>query len=147
MSATYATKQDIQVIVNKAVEDIASIICDLSQQIDDRFNRLEARLDKLELRMDRLEARMDSLEFRMTTLEARMTSLEDRMTTLEGRVIALENDVKELYRITDKLRQEGELKGGWSAAKAKRLANLENWAIAASARIKVRFYPPGRDRA
>lgn len=47
MSA-YATKQEVQEIVDKAVTDLSEIISTFAQQVDIRFNRLETKVEKIE---------------------------------------------------------------------------------------------------
>lgn len=37
---TYATKDDVQEVVNKAVEELSFVIQDLGKHIDDRFKLL-----------------------------------------------------------------------------------------------------------
>jgi hypothetical protein len=45
--AEYATKQDVQEIVDKAVADLSEIIANFARQVDERFVRVENRLDTL----------------------------------------------------------------------------------------------------
>ena len=45
--STYATKQEVQEIVDKAVTDLSEIISTFAQQVDARFNKVEAELSEL----------------------------------------------------------------------------------------------------
>ena len=50
----YATKQEVQEIVNKAVTDLSEVIAIFAQQVDARFNLVESRLDEQDKKFDRL---------------------------------------------------------------------------------------------
>jgi len=43
----YATKKDVQEIVDKAVTDLSEIISTFAQQVDTRFNKIEEELSEL----------------------------------------------------------------------------------------------------
>lgn len=46
--AEYATKQEVQEIVDKAVTDLSEIIANFAQQVDNRFNSVEAKQQELD---------------------------------------------------------------------------------------------------
>lgn len=52
--ADYATKQDVEEIVGKAVDDLTDVIAQFASHVDERFNHLESRVDKLEESFERL---------------------------------------------------------------------------------------------
>ncbi len=60
MSA-YATKQEVQVIVDKAVADLSDIIGSFAQQVDARFNTLEVKAVNLETRLGGVEKQLIDL--------------------------------------------------------------------------------------
>jgi len=58
----YATKQDVQEIVNKAVEDLSDVMKSFMVQVDERFNKVESGIfllqsDMQELKTEQLESR------------------------------------------------------------------------------------------
>lgn len=63
--AEYATKEDVQEIVdksvNKAVDDLSEIISNFAAQVDTRFNKLEAEIVDLRRSIDRLTNTVDGL--------------------------------------------------------------------------------------
>lgn len=48
----YATKQEVQTIVDKAVEDLSEIITGFAKQVDERFEAQDKKIDMLEFRMN-----------------------------------------------------------------------------------------------
>ena len=60
--STYATKQDVEEIVGKAVDkavtDLSEIISGFAQQVDSRFNQVEAKVVGLESRLERVEEKI-----------------------------------------------------------------------------------------
>jgi uncharacterized protein involved in exopolysaccharide biosynthesis len=60
----YATKADMKQLelkLDKAVEDLAGIINRFAQHVDERFDIIESRLDNHALRLDKLEGQVGSL--------------------------------------------------------------------------------------
>lgn len=66
----YATKDDVQVIVNKAVDDLSDVIQTFAQHIDTRFDALEKRADKLEAQFERLNDTLHAFLKRLDDIEA-----------------------------------------------------------------------------
>lgn len=81
--AVYATKDDVQVIVNKAVEDLSDIIQSFAQNVDDRFDKLETRVDKIERNLDRLTDTLDAFLKRLDDIEADNTARDAQLARLE----------------------------------------------------------------
>lgn len=67
--AEYATKDDVQQIVDKAVDELSGIINNFASAVDERFNKVEARLDKLEASHDRLVNTLDAFLKRLDDIE------------------------------------------------------------------------------
>ncbi len=67
--ADYATKQDVEEIVGKAVDDLTDVIAQFASHVDERFNRLEARVDKLEENFERLNNTLDAFLKRLDDVE------------------------------------------------------------------------------
>ena len=71
--ADYATKDNIQEIVdkavNKAVDDLSQVIQSFAQQVNERFDRLEKRVDKLEQSFERLQSTLDTFLKRLDDIE------------------------------------------------------------------------------
>lgn len=64
MSA-YATKQEVQEIVDKAVTDLSEIISTFAQQVDTRFNKVEKELVELRESHQRLLNTIDGFVSRI----------------------------------------------------------------------------------
>lgn len=63
----YATKKDVEDIVNKAVDDLSEVIANFANQVDQRFTTLEARVDSLEAKFNRLLNTVDAFVKRVST--------------------------------------------------------------------------------
>lgn len=81
--AEYATKNDVQEIVNKAVEDLSDIIQSFAQNVDDRFNKLETRVDKIERNLDRLTDTLDHFLKRLDDIEDDNVARDAQLARLE----------------------------------------------------------------
>lgn len=81
--AEYATKDDVQVIVNKAVEDLSEVIQAFAQRVDERFDVLEKRVDKLEVQFDRLNNTLDHFLKRLDDIEADNVARDAQLARLE----------------------------------------------------------------
>jgi predicted nuclease with TOPRIM domain len=68
MSA-YATKHEVQEIVDKAVIDLSEIISTFAQQVDTRFNKIEKELSELRESHQRLLNTIDSFVSRIDRYE------------------------------------------------------------------------------
>jgi septal ring factor EnvC (AmiA/AmiB activator) len=82
----YATKQDVQEIVeravNKAVDDLSEVIAGFAQQVDARFNDVEHRLAKLEGNIDRLETTLDAFLARIDRYETEQAARDRQFQRL-----------------------------------------------------------------
>ena len=71
--ADYATKKDVEEIVDrvvsKAVDDLTDVIAQFASRVDERFSHLEARVDKLEEHFDRLNNTLDAFLKRLDDIE------------------------------------------------------------------------------
>ncbi len=72
----YATKQDVQEVVDRAVDQISFVIQDFAKQVDERFNKVEASLDKLTNTIDGFLKRLDDIEIENTARDAHMARLD-----------------------------------------------------------------------
>ncbi len=79
----YATKDDVQVIANKAVDDLSQVIQAFAQNVDERFDRLEKRVDKLEQNLDRLTNTLDAFLKRLDDIETDNTARDAQLARLE----------------------------------------------------------------
>ena len=96
--ANYATKQDVQDIVNKAVEDLAGIIIDFSNQVALKFEKVDERLDRIEARLDSIEVCLNKLEGQMGSVLRRLADQDDRLTSVENALHNLQIEVLELRK-------------------------------------------------
>ena len=81
--AEYATKKDVQEIVNKAVDDLSEVIQSFAQNVDERFNKLEDRMDKVEHHLERLTNTLDAFLKRLDDIEADNTARDAQIARLE----------------------------------------------------------------
>lgn len=81
--ADYATKSEVQEIVNKAVDDLSEIIQSFAQNVDERFDQLEKRVNKLETQFDRLNNTLDAFLKRLDDIEADNHARDAQLARLE----------------------------------------------------------------
>lgn len=83
----FATKDDVQVIVdtavNRAVDDLSQVIQAFAQNVDTRFDRIEKRVDKLEQHLDKLTNTLDAFLKRLDDIEADNTARDAQLARLE----------------------------------------------------------------
>lgn len=80
--ADYATKQDVQKIVDKAVEDLSEVITTFAHQVDQRFNKIEKDIIDLKASHDRLLNTMDKFVARLDTMEIESAAKDERFERL-----------------------------------------------------------------
>lgn len=101
--ADYATKEDVQVIVNKAVDkavdDLSEIIQTFAQSVDNRFNEVEARLDGLDEKYNELITTLDKFLKRLDDMEANNAARDAQLARLERWIeqVAAKTGVKLQY--------------------------------------------------
>lgn len=78
----YATKDDVQEIVNKAVDDLTQIIGNFAQQVDDRFNKVESDIRDLKVSLDRLTNTVDGFVKRLDEQEIENTARDAQFARL-----------------------------------------------------------------
>ena len=82
--AEYATKNEVETIVNKAVVELTDVIKTFMFQVDERFNKLEARMDEFDRKLDQLTTTIDGFVARIdryeTELAARDSQFEELLT-------------------------------------------------------------------
>ncbi|MCA9344483.1 hypothetical protein KC946_01475 [Candidatus Saccharibacteria bacterium] len=81
--ADYATKDDVQKIVNSAVDDLSEIIQSFAQNVDNRLNIIDDRLAKVEKSLDRLTNTIDAFVKRLDDIETDNTSRDAQLARLE----------------------------------------------------------------
>lgn len=84
--AEHATKQDVQEIVDraidKAVTDLSEIIANFAQQVDGRFNAVEAKQLELDRKFDRLLSTIDSFVGRIDRYESEQIARDSQFNRL-----------------------------------------------------------------
>ncbi len=84
--AEYATKQEVQEIVDKAVDrvvtDLSEIIANFAQQVDSRFNSVEAKQQELDQKFDRLLSTIDSFVGRIDRYESEQAARDNQFNRL-----------------------------------------------------------------
>ncbi len=68
--SNYATKAEVQGIVNKAVDDLTGVMTSSMQQVDTRFNKIESEKDEFKQSMNRLTNTIDAFLKRLDDKEA-----------------------------------------------------------------------------
>ena len=81
MSA-YATKQEVQEIVDKAVTDLSEIISTFAQQVDTRFNKVEKELAELRESHQRLLNTIDGFVGRIDRYETEQLMRDNQLNRL-----------------------------------------------------------------
>lgn len=81
MSA-YATKQEVQEIVDKAVTDLSEIISTFAQQVDTRFNKVEKELVELRESHQRLLNTIDGFVGRIDRYETEQLMRDNQFNRL-----------------------------------------------------------------
>lgn len=76
--AEYATKEEVQEIVDKAVTDLSEIIANFAQQVDSRFNSVEAKQQELDKKFDRLLGTIDSFVGRIDRYESEQVARDSQ---------------------------------------------------------------------
>lgn len=79
----YATKDDVQVIANKAVDDLSQIIQSFAQNVDERFDKLESEVADLNNKYDHLINTLDAFLKRLDNIEADNTARDAQLARLE----------------------------------------------------------------
>jgi septal ring factor EnvC (AmiA/AmiB activator) len=70
--ADYATKEDVQGIVSKAVDDLSTVMATFMQQVDERFNNVERGIRELKDSHNRLLNTIDGFIARIDAYETEM---------------------------------------------------------------------------
>jgi len=81
--AEYATKSDVQGIVNKAVDDLSEVISSFARQVDARFNDLEHQVSKLNESHNRLVNTLDHFLKRLDDIETDDTARDAQLARLD----------------------------------------------------------------
>jgi len=81
MSA-YATKEEVQEIVDKAVTDLSEIIGNFAQQVDARFNKVEKELSELRESHQRLLNTIDGFVGRIDRYETEQLMRDNQFNRL-----------------------------------------------------------------
>ena len=78
----YATKKDVQEIVDKAVTDLSEIISTFAQQVDARFNKVELELSELRESHQRLLITIDGFVGRIDRYETEQLMRDNQFNRL-----------------------------------------------------------------
>ncbi len=81
--ADYATKDDVQVIVNKAVDDLSQVIQAFAQNVDERFDKVESDIAELNKKYDQLVSTLDKFLKRLDDIEIDNTARDAQLARLE----------------------------------------------------------------
>lgn len=95
---TYATKDDVQVVVNKAVDDLSQVIQSFAQNVDERFNKVEEDIARLDTRLDRLETDVAGLNQKYDHLITTLDSFLKRLDDMEANNTARDAQLARLER-------------------------------------------------
>ena len=79
---SYATKQDIKEVVDKAVEDLSEVIANFAHQVDGRFTGLENSGRLRDKKLDHLIGVIDSFVGRLDKYEAEMAARDSQFEKL-----------------------------------------------------------------
>lgn len=122
--ADYATKQDVEQIVEKAVgkavEDLSAIIGDFAAQVDTRFNKVEADISEMKIDISEMRSDIDEVKTDISRLDEKYDRLLNTMDSFIKRI------------------EDSETK---NAARDAQIARLERWIeqIAQKTGIKLEY--------
>ncbi|MCX6727268.1 MAG: hypothetical protein NTX11_00450 [Candidatus Saccharibacteria bacterium] len=77
-STNFATKKDVEIIVQKAVDDLSDVIAQFAFQVDTRFASLEKSNDRMEANINRLTNTIDAFVKRLDDMEIENTSRDSQ---------------------------------------------------------------------
>jgi hypothetical protein len=80
--AEYATKNEVQEIVDKAVTDLSEIIANFAQQVDARFNKVEKEISELRESHHRLLNTIDGFIGRIDHYEIEQAARDSQFNRL-----------------------------------------------------------------
>ena len=80
--ADYASKQEVQEIVDKAVTDLSEIIASFAQQVDHRFSKVEQELSELKASHHRLLNTIDGFVTRIDRYETEQLMRDNQFNRL-----------------------------------------------------------------
>ena len=81
-STNFATKKDVEIIVQKAVDDLSDVIAQFAFQVDTRFASLEKSNDRMEANINRLTNTIDAFVKRLDDMEIENTSRDSQYQRL-----------------------------------------------------------------
>lgn len=111
----YATKKDVQDIVNKAFGELAELIGEFATNVDQKFQEVDQRFEQVDQNLDTLGVNVTRLDSYMNKTNIRLAKIERKLSSMDDKLEALENDIKEIYKLLnkkqDKARNTKGLKG------------------------------------
>jgi septal ring factor EnvC (AmiA/AmiB activator) len=78
----YATKKDVQEIVNKAVDNLTELVTTFMHQVDQRFNKIEEEIIDLKASHDRLLHTIDGFLGRIDRYETEQAARDSQFEKL-----------------------------------------------------------------
>ena len=81
-STNFATKKDVEIIVQKAVDDLSDVIAQFAFQVDTRFTSLEKSNDRMEANINSLTNTIDAFVKRLDDMEIENTSRDSQYQRL-----------------------------------------------------------------
>lgn len=81
--AEYATKNEVQAIVSKAVDDLSEIIQSFAQNVDERFNKVDSDTVDLNKKYGHLINTLDNFLKRLDDIETDNTARDAQLARLE----------------------------------------------------------------
>ena len=100
MADKYATINDVENIVNKAVDELSVVISGFAQDVSDRFDANDKRFDDIDQQLKQLTVEQRSMASQLNSMQQAITDLQNRIDRVESKLKAINNDLGELYAST-----------------------------------------------
>lgn len=102
----YATKKDVQEIVDKAVTDLAAVMSGFADSVDKRFDAVDIRFSRIEARLDAHEEEFRKMNAKYDHLINTIDSFIARIDRYETELAARDNQFNKLLEWARKVSEK-----------------------------------------
>lgn len=144
----YATKTDVQTIVDKAVDDLAGVIQAFAKNVDERFDAVDARFEQvderfesIDERFDAVDARFEQVDERFESIDARFDGVDTHLDKIDDIIASLDKKYDHLITTLDAFLKRLDDIEADNIARDAQLARLERWIeqVAAKSGVKLEY--------
>ena len=156
-NVTYATKKDVEEIVNKtvknAVTDLSNVISEFAGHVDARFTAVDVRFDKVDEKFKEVDARFDKVDEKFEEVDARFDKVDEkfegvyskfdrvdaRFDALDTDIAGLRSDIRGVMNHLDKIEKDLTITEDERAVVSMQLTRIHSWVEKAAANIGAEF--------